>query len=237
MWRQSQGREYVIMPRAIRIAAMASGGGTNLQAIIDACEAEKISGDVAVVLSDRQDAGALERARKHNIEAMHVRVPRTGTPEWEDADRQITEMFTQRDIDLVVMAGYMRKIGPALISAFPDRIINIHPGLLPAFPGVEVQWDAVEYGAKVAGPTIHFADEHFDHGPIIIQAAVPVLPGDSGQDLADRILKQEHRIYPQAIQWFAEGRLRVEGRIVKLLDPPDADDTQAIINPPLDGDF
>ncbi len=225
------------MPQPIRIAALASGGGTNLQAIIDACEAGKIAGELVVVMSDNPAAGALQRARNHNLEAIHVPVPRTGTPEWEQADRRLTEIFTERDIDLVVMAGYMRKIGPALIGAFPDRIMNIHPGLLPAFPGVEVQWDAVEYGVKLAGPTVHFADEHFDHGPVIIQAVVPVLPDDSGQDLADRILKQEHRIYPQAIQWFAEGRLRVEDRIVKLLDPPAADDTQALINPPLDGDF
>ncbi len=225
------------MSNVIRIGAMASGGGTNLQAIIDACKEGKISGDVVVVVSDRQDAGALERARTHGIEAMHVHVPKTGTPEWEEADRKIAQVLVERDIDLVVMAGYMRKIGPALIEAFRHRIMNIHPGLLPAFPGVEVQWDAVAHGVKIAGPTVHFADEDFDHGPIIIQAAVPVLPGDTGQDLADRILKQEHRIYPQAIQWFAEGRLQIDGRIVKLLEPPKADDSQAIISPPLDGDF
>ena len=226
------------MPEPIRIAAMASGGGTNLQAIIDACEAGSINGSIVLVFSDRRDAGALERARKHGIETVHVRVPKSDTAEWEQTDRQIAGAFAERDVDLVVMAGYMRKIGPSLLGAFRDRIMNIHPGLLPAFPGVEVQWDAVEYGVKVAGPTVHFASEEFDSGPIIIQAAVPVLPGDTGQDLADRILKQEHRIYPQAVQWFAEGRLRIEGRKVMLVEPASADaDATAIISPPLDGDF
>jgi phosphoribosylglycinamide formyltransferase 1 len=225
------------MPDPIRIAAMASGGGTNLQAIIDACEAGSINGGVELVFSDRSDAGALERARKHGIETLHMRVPRSDTAEWEETDRRIAEVFKQRDVDLVVMAGYMRKIGPSLLATFRDRIMNIHPGLLPAFPGVEVQWDAVEYGVKIAGPTVHFASEEFDSGPIIIQAAVPVLEGDTGQALADRILAQEHRIYPQAVQWFAEGRLKIEGRGVKLVEPTNADETAAIISPPLDGEF
>ncbi len=230
------------MPEPIRIAAMASGGGTNLQAIVDACEAGSINGRVVLVFSDKSDAGVLERARKHDIETVHVRVPKSDTAEWEEADRQIAEVFRARDVDLVVMVGYMRKIGPSLLGAFRDRIMNVHPGLLPAFPGVEVQWDAVEYGVKVAGPTVHFASAEVDSGPIIIQAAGPGLPGDTGQDLADRILAQEHRIYPQAVQWFAEGRLQIEGRKVKLVEPASADatpdaDATAIISPPLDGEF
>ncbi len=117
---------------------------------------------------------------------------------------------------LVCMAGYMRRIGPAMLQAFRGRIMNIHPALLPAFPGVEVQADQLEYGGKVAGCTVHFADEVFDHGPIIIQAAVPVHEDDTAERLAARILEKEHRIYPQAIQWFAEGRLRIEGRLVRI---------------------
>lgn len=218
----------------IRIGVLASGGGSNLQAIVDACESGDIAGEVVVVISDQADAGALERARKHGIEPLHLAVPRTNTPEWERADRDMAQMLAELQVDLVVMAGYMRKIGPALLQAFPQRVMNIHPGLLPAFPGVHVQWEAADYGVKIAGATVHFADEHFDHGPVIIQAAVPVLPGDSGQDLADRILAQEHRIYPQAVKWFAEGRLRIEGRKVTVPDSPLADETAALVSPPLE---
>lgn len=225
------------MAGPIRIAVMASGGGSNLQAIIDACEAGRISGSVVCVVSDRRNAGALERARSHGIETLHVRVPKTGTPGWHDADRELVALLDERRIDLVAMAGYMRIIGPEFIRAYRLRIMNIHPALLPAFPGVEVQWDAVNYGVKIAGATVHFADEEFDTGPIIIQAAVPVMPGDSGEDLAHRILEQEHRIYPQAIQWFAQGRLKVEGRRVVLRDAVALAPTAHIVSPPIDGDF
>lgn len=224
------------MAGRIRIGAMASGGGSNLQAIIDACEAGKISGDVVVVVSDKQDAGALERACRHNIETVVVSVPQTGTPGWEDADRQLVSIFQARDVDLIVMAGYMRIVGPELLGTYRHRIMNIHPALLPAFPGVHVQWHAADYGVKIAGATVHFADEEFDTGPIIIQAAVPVHAGETGQEVADRILKQEHRIYPQAIQWFAEGRLLVDGRAVTLIDL-ECDDELSIVSPPVDGGF
>ena len=219
------------MAQHIKIGVLASGGGCNLQAIVDACESGQIRGTVVVVVSDQDDAGALERARRHGIAPLHLTVPKTGTPGWEQADRQMAQALVERGVDLVVMAGYMRKIGPALLQAFPMRVMNIHPALLPAFPGVNVQWDADVYGAKLAGATVHFADQHFDNGPVIIQAAVPVLVGDSGQDLADRILAQEHRIYPQAIKWYAEGRLRVEGRKVIVLDGESADETEVLISP------
>ena len=141
-------------------------------------------------------------------------------------------------MQLVCLAGYMRKVGPAVLGAYPMAVMNIHPALLPAFPGVEVQWHAVDYGVKISGCTVHFADEQFDHGPIIIQAAVPVLQTDDGQALADRILRWEHKIYPQAIQWFAEGRLRIEGRkvIVEGAGRPQCIDG-AIISPPLEIDI
>ena len=222
------------MAAGIRIAAMASGGGTNLQAIIDACEAGTISGEVVCVVSDRADAGALERARKHGIEAIHIRVPKTGTPGWHESDRATVEMFDERNIDLVVLAGYMRINGPELVNRYRHRVMNIHPALLPAFPGVDVQWDAVDYAVKIAGATVHFADEEFDTGPIVIQAAVPVLPGDTGEDLAHRILEQEHRIYPQAIRWFAEGRLAIEGRKVLLDNPSEPTAGTYIVSPPLE---
>lgn len=224
----------------LRLAVMASGGGTDLQSIIDACEAGRVPATVAVVLSNKADAYALERARRHGIPAVHLPVGKTGTPAWEDADARQVEIFRQHGVQLVCMAGYMRKIGPRLLKAFPGAIMNIHPGLLPAFPGVEVQWDAVAYGVKIAGATVHYADSEFDSGPIIIQAAVPVRDDDDGAALAARILEQEHRIYPQAIRWFAQGRLQVEGRIVRLLGPYAelAPDTPGvIISPPLEVGF
>lgn len=224
------------MPQTIRIGALASGGGTNLQSIIDACEGGKIDGSVVVVISDNPDAGALDRADNHDIDAVEVDVPRTGTAGWERADRTIIGALQEREVDLVVLAGYMRIVGPEMVQTFRGRMMNIHPALLPAFPGVEVQWEAVEYGVKFAGATVHFVVEEYDTGPIIIQACVPVLQEDSGQDLADRIITLEHRIYPQAIRWFAEGRLSIEGRRVLLDNPADlkAGAGPHIVNPPLE---
>lgn len=224
------------MPESIRIGALASGGGTNLQSIIDACEAGKIDGSVVAVISDNPDAGALERAHNHTIDAHQIEVPETGTEGWKEADRTIIESLEDHDVDLVVLAGYMRIVGPEMVEAFRGRMMNIHPALLPAFPGVEVQWDAVEYGVKLAGATVHFVVEEYDTGPIIIQAGVPVEQDDSGQDLADRIIELEHRIYPQAIRWFAEDRLSIEGRKVVLEDPAEveAGDGPYIVNPPLE---
>jgi phosphoribosylglycinamide formyltransferase-1 len=199
------------MPR-IRLGALASGGGTNLQSIIDRCAEGRLDAEVALVISDRPEAGALDRARRHGIEARHIPVAKTGTDEWLEADRQIADAFVEARVGLICMAGYMRVIGPHLLAAFPHRIMNIHPALLPAFKGMHGPRDALEYGAKVAGATVHFADPDFDMGPIIIQAVVPVREDDTEATLAARILRQEHEIYAQAIQWFAEGRLRVEGR-------------------------
>jgi len=199
------------MPR-IRLGALASGGGTNLQSIIDRCADGRLDAEVALVISDRSEAGALDRARRHGIAARHVPVAKTGTDEWLEADRRIADAFLEAGVDLVCMAGYMRVIGPHLLGAFPHRIMNIHPALLPAFAGMHGQRDALEYGTKVAGATVHFADPDFDRGPIIIQAVVPVREDDTEATLAARILRQEHEIYAQAIQWFVEGRLRVEGR-------------------------
>ncbi|MFO7947204.1 MAG: phosphoribosylglycinamide formyltransferase [Armatimonadota bacterium] len=222
------------MPEAIRIGAMASGGGTNLQSIIDACEAGDINGEVVVVISDNPDAGALRRARNHDIEAIQVDVPKTGTPGWEKTDREIIDILQDREVDLVVLAGYMRIVGPEMVAVFRGKMMNIHPALLPAFPGVDVQWEAVEHGVKIAGATVHFVAEEYDTGPIIIQACVPVMAGDTGQDLADRILRLEHRIYPQAIRWFAEGRLTIEGRKVVFDEPPAGDEESYIVSPPLE---
>ncbi len=221
------------MQRCVAVGVLASGGGTNLQAVIDAAEAGRIAARVAVVISDREGAACLERARRHGIAAVHVPVPKTGTPEWEAANDEIIEAFTSRGVELVAMAGYMRKVTPRFLQTFGQAVMNIHPALLPSFAGQHGQRDANDYAVKLAGATVHLADEEFDGGPIIIQGAVPVLDDDTEETLAARILKVEHVIYPQAIQWFAEGRLSVVGRRV-LLDGAPTVGPAALIWPPPD---
>lgn len=203
------------MGAVVTVGALVSGRGSNLQAIIDAAAAGRIAARVTVVVSDRRDAPALERARRAGIPAVHV--ARRDYPDREGFERRIVSELAGRGVELVVLAGFMRVVGATLINAFAGRVMNIHPALLPAFPGVDAQRQAWEYGVKVAGCTVHFVDEGMDSGPIIIQAAVPVRGDDTAQSLADRILAQEHIIYPEAIQLFAEGRLRIEGRRVRVL--------------------
>ncbi len=218
----------------LNLGVLVSGGGTNLQAIIDACEGGRIEATVTVVISDNADAYALERARHHNIPAYHVPLGKNDSPEFTAADRQHVELLREHEVDLVCLAGYMRLIGPGMFAAYPQAILNIHPALLPSFPGTHGPDDAADYGVKVSGCTVHFAWPEFDTGPIIIQAAVPVLPGDDGDSLAARILAQEHKIYPQAIQWYAEGRLHIEGRRVILQDARPPTSMEAIISPGLE---
>lgn len=204
----------------IRLGVLASGGGTNLQAILDACAAGRISAEVAVVVSNVPGAGALARARAAGVPAEVV--PSKGAADREAYDGRLVEALRAHRVDLVCLAGYMRIVTPAFLRAFGPtpssrgcpRVVNVHPGLLPGFPGLHAQRQCVEYGARFAGCTVHFVDEGTDTGPVIVQAVVPVLPGDDEEALSRRILEQEHRIYPQAIQWFAEGRLSVEGRRV-----------------------
>lgn len=217
----------------VRIGAFASGGGTNLQAIIDACEAGRIAAEVVLLISNSPDAGALERARRHAITAEHVPVGKDLSDRFQAADQRHVALLREHGVDLVVLAGYMRRIGLGVLGTWPQRVMNIHPALLPSFPGAHGQRDAVNKGVKVSGCTVHFADEEFDRGPIIIQAAVPVLPSDDEEALAARILRQEHKIYPQAIQWFAEGRLVVEDCRVRVVPPPPAytQDDGFIISP------
>jgi phosphoribosylglycinamide formyltransferase-1 len=206
----------------IRLGVLASGGGTNLQSILDACAARRISAEVAVVVSNVPGAGALERARKAGA-ATEV-LPSKGVADRDAYDLRLVEALRARRVDLVCLAGYMRLVTPAFLRAFGPspatrgcpRVMNVHPGLLPSFPGLHAQRQCVEYGARFAGCTVHFVDEGTDTGPVILQAVVPVLPGEGEEVLARRILEQEHRIYPQAIQWFAEGRLSVEGRRVAV---------------------
>ncbi|MFN4182151.1 MAG: phosphoribosylglycinamide formyltransferase [bacterium] len=194
----------------IRIGVLVSGRGTNLQAIIDACEDGRIPGKVVLVLSNNADAYALTRAEKHHIPAFVIP---DNSPDFEE---QLIQKLTEYQVDLVCLAGFMKILSGKFLSHFPNRVLNIHPALLPAFRGLEAQRRAWEYGVKITGCTVHFVDEKMDHGPIILQAAVPVLEGDTPESLAERILKEEHRIYPEAIRLFAEGRLRVEGRKVRI---------------------
>lgn len=221
------------MSERTRVGALASGGGTNLQAMIDASEAGRLVADIVVIISDKPDAGCLQRARDHGIEAVHIPVPKTGTPEWEEANDRIVACLKEHSVDLLVLAGYMRIVSPALLRAFPGAVMNIHPALLPSFAGTHGQRDANDHGVKLAGATVHFADEEFDTGPIIIQGAVPVLDDDTEETLARRILRIEHVIYPQAVQWFAQGRLSIQGRRV-LLDGSPVETEISLIWPPPD---
>lgn len=199
----------------LRLGVLASGRGSNLQSIMDASAAGKINAEVAVVISDKEDAFALERARKAGIPAMYVD-PRKFASK-EHYEKAILDLLKEHKVGLVCLAGYMKLVGKVLLEAFPNRIMNIHPALLPAFPGLHGQKQAWEYGVKFSGCTVHFVDEGMDTGPVIIQAVVPVYDDDSADTLAARILEQEHRIYPEAVGLFAEGRLKVNGRKVSIV--------------------
>ncbi|MBL8044004.1 MAG: phosphoribosylglycinamide formyltransferase [Nitrospira sp.] len=206
----------------MRLGVLASGRGSNLQAIIDAIERDALSAEIAVVISNKQDAVALERARTHGAPAVWLDPkPFAGRPESREAyDRAVLEVLQKHEVDVVLLAGYMKIVTAVLVSAYENRMMNIHPSLLPSFPGLDVQKKAIEHGCKIAGCTVHFVTEGVDEGPIIIQAAVPIVEGDTADTLAARILEHEHRIYPRAVQLYAEGRLRVEGRRVVVTDPP-----------------
>jgi len=203
-------------PRLLRLAVLLSGRGSNLQAIVDAIEQGTLSAEIAVVLSNKQDAVGLERARKHGLKEVWLDPkPFAGRPDSREAyDRAVLEVLQKYEVDLVLLAGYMKIVTGVLVKAYENRMMNIHPSLLPSFPGLDVQKKAIDHGCKISGCTVHFVTEGVDEGPIIIQAAVPILEGDQPDVLAARILEQEHQIYPRAIQLYAEGKLRVEGRRV-----------------------
>jgi len=196
----------------INIGVLASGRGTNLQAIIEAIEEGKIEGRISIVISDNSDAYALKRARQHNIETRYINFKEFKNR--EDYDKEIIKALEEKKIDLVVLAGYMRIISPYFSKMYKNRIINIHPALLPSFPGLHAQRQAVEHGVKISGCTVHFVDEGVDSGPVILQKAVEVKDDDTEESLAERILKEEHQIYPRAIQLFSQGRLVIKGRKV-----------------------
>jgi phosphoribosylglycinamide formyltransferase 1 len=202
----------------LRVAVLASGRGSNLQAVIDAIEAGEVHATIVAVISNKKDAAALERARKHGVPDLFVDPkPFAGRPDSREAyDRALLEVLEKYNVELVLLAGYMKIVTAVLVNAYANRMMNIHPSLLPSFPGLEVQKKAIEWGCKLAGCTVHFVTEGVDEGPIILQAAVPILDGDTSDTLAARILVQEHKIYPRAVQLFAEGRLQVEGRRVRI---------------------
>ena len=195
-----------------KMGVLASGRGTNLQAIIDAIENGEVDARITLVLSDQPDAPALDRANKHGIESMWLDPKQfSGKMEY---DRAVAGKLKEKGVDLVCLAGYMRILGPEFIRTFEGKIINIHPSLLPAFPGLNVQQKAIDYGVKFSGCTVHFVNEEVDAGPIILQAVVPVHESDDAGSLAERILVQEHLIYPRAIQLIAENHLRIDNRKV-----------------------
>ena len=202
----------------VRVGVLASGRGSNLQAIIDASEAGQLDARIVLVLSNKKDAAALERARKHGLTDVFLDPkPFAGQPDSRGAyDRAVLDVLRKHDVELVLLAGYMKIVTPVMVKAYENRMMNIHPSLLPAFPGLDAQKQALDHGVKLSGCTVHFVTEGVDEGPIIIQAAVPVLEGDTPEALAARILIEEHKIYPKAVQLYAEGRLNVSGRVVHI---------------------
>jgi phosphoribosylglycinamide formyltransferase-1 len=196
-----------------RVAVLASGGGTNLQALLD----DRVVGPwVALVVSDRPDAPALDRARNRGVEAVFVDPEAYG--DRAGFDRAILSRLTEREIDLVALAGFMRLLGPELVGAYAGRMLNVHPALLPAFPGTRAVADALAWGVKVTGVTVHLVDHEVDHGPIVAQEALGVLPDDDWDSLEARVHEVEHRLLPAAVRALAEGRVAVDGRRVRVLE-------------------
>lgn len=196
------------------LGVLASGRGTDLQSIIDAVGRGEVHAKIGVVLSDKPDAYALERAKKAGIPALCIdRKQYDGREPFEEA---LIAALEEKGVTLVVLAGFMRILTPLFVRHYKGRILNIHPALLPSFPGAHAHRDVLAYGVKVSGCTIHFVDEGTDSGPIIAQAAVPVLDDDTEDTLGARVLAEEHKLYPQVIEWYCEGRLHIEGRHVRI---------------------
>ncbi len=213
----------------LNLGVLASGRGSNFQSIINEIEAGKLNASIKLLIIDNPHAYAIERAKKHSIEYLYINPKEFSSK--NDFFRKITDELKARNVELVILAGFMRIVRKPLIDAFPNRIMNIHPALLPSFPGLHGQKQASDYGVRISGCTVHFVDEGMDTGPVIIQAAVPVSPDDTEETLSARILKLEHKIFPEAIRLYAEGRLSVEGRVVKIKGCELKD--EYIVNPPL----
>jgi phosphoribosylglycinamide formyltransferase 1 len=206
------------MSELLRVGVLASGRGSNFQALAEAAQAGRHPAIVAVLISDRGTASALDIARAHGIDALFLDPKQY--PNREAHEKAVIAALEERRVGLVCHAGYMRILTATYIEHFRGRALNIHPSLLPAFPGLHAQRQALEHGVRVSGATVHFVDEGVDTGPIVLQAAVPVLPGDTEETLSRRILAEEHRIYPEAVRLFAHGWLSIEGRIVHIRESP-----------------
>jgi len=199
-----------------KLGILLSGRGSNFEAIADNIAAGRLDATIAAVISNRAEAPGIESARRRGLHALII--PSKGRTR-EEHDRAMAGALHEAQVDWVVLAGYMRLLSPWFIQQFPNRILNIHPSLLPAFPGLEVQKQAIEFGAKVSGCTVHFVDEHLDHGPIIVQRAVPILETDDEHTLAERILEQEHQAYTEALRIVIGGRFEIAGRRVVIRQP------------------
>jgi phosphoribosylglycinamide formyltransferase-1 len=220
----------------LRLGVLASGSGSNLEAILEACAAQRIPARVVLVLSNIEDSGALTRARAAGVEAVSLSHRDFTTRELYDAE--VVAELLRRAVELVCLAGFMRIVSPVLLRAFPDRVVNIHPSLLPAFPGMHAVRQALRAGVRISGCSVHIVDEGTDTGPVLVQAAVPVLEGDSEETLAARILVQEHRAYPHAIGLVAAGAVELfeeQGRRRVRLHVPEGDPLRAIASPPFEG--
>lgn len=202
------------MADLLKLGVLISGNGSNLQSIIDHIEKGSLRAIIKIVISNNPDAYGTIRAKKHGIPVVILK--HTDFKNKEDFDLELIKILKSNQVDLVILAGFMRILTPAFLKAFSHKIMNIHPALLPSFPGIHGQKQAVEYGVKISGCTVHFVDEGVDTGPIIIQSAVQVLDDDTEATLAARILKKEHMIYPQAIQLFADGKIEIKGRKVLI---------------------
>ena len=206
------------MPEPLRVGVLASGRGSNFRALAEAAAAGRIPASVVVLVSDRAGAPALGVAREHRIEAVVVDPKQH--PSREAHEKAVIGVLEERRVGLVCLAGYMRLLSAGFVVHFAGRLLNIHPSLLPAFPGLHPHRQALAHGVRVSGATVHFVDEGVDTGPVVLQTAVPVEPDDTEESLAARILVEEHRIYPEAVRLFAEGRLEIRGRRVDVRERP-----------------
>jgi phosphoribosylglycinamide formyltransferase-1 len=202
------------MADLLKLGVLISGNGSNLQSIIDHIEKGSLKANIKIVISNNPEAYGITRAKKYGIPVVVLKNGEFKNK--EEFDLELIRILKNNCVDLVILAGFMRIITPALLKAFPHKIMNIHPALLPSFPGIHGQKQALEYGVKLSGCTVHFVDEGVDTGPIIIQSAVQVFDDDTEETLAARILKEEHKIYPRAIQFFAEGKIEINGRKVRI---------------------
>jgi phosphoribosylglycinamide formyltransferase-1 len=204
------------MTQLKKLGILLSGRGSNFEAIADSIQAGRLPAEIAIVISNRADAPGLESAQRRGLNARLIASKGRNR---EEHDAEVVAALQQAKVDVVCLAGYMRLLSPQFIRAFPDRIVNIHPSLLPAFPGLEAQKQAIEHGVKISGCTVHFVDEHLDHGPIILQKTVPVLDTDDDHSLAARILEQEHLAYTEALRLVLKGEVEVQGRRVVRKSP------------------